>query len=138
MIFCTMRVPLTQKCLSRYTSLPNCISRNLGQTEVLLSVYTFLMLFSVHIIAMAAIHLQTVVVFLSGMSFSSPFSIFSIAISRERFDIQLRIPMAIMRTIRRVFEHFYCYRNNEYIYIYTHGDTHSQLLENPTAENLFY
>lgn len=85
---CIMGVALTQKCMSRYMSLPNCISRNLGQTDVLLSVYTFfLMLFSVHVITMAAMHLQTVEVFLSGMSFSSAFSIFSISVSRESFDI---------------------------------------------------
>lgn len=88
MITHVRRVALTQKCMGRYLSLPNCLSRNLGQTEVLLSVYIFiLMLFSMHVIMRAAMHLQTVEEFLSGMSFSSSFAIFSIIVSREGFDI---------------------------------------------------
>jgi len=76
-------IPLTRK----YMNLPNCISRYLGQTEVLLSVYIFfLILFPVQAITMAAMHLQTVEAFLSGMSFFSPFSIFSINFSRKSFD----------------------------------------------------
>lgn len=104
MISWTMRVALTQKCMSRYATLPNCISRNSGQTEVLLSVYSFfLMLFSVHVITMAAMHLQTVGVFLSSMSFS--FNLVDRCQQRS-FDIWLRIPLVVTRTIHGAFDIF--------------------------------